>query len=198
MIYSRKSTSASPFMAKGFRGREFFSHRAVVIGKQYPDTFLLLEGRGIPRAELLAGRFCQLNLYSDHVLGLPSDLFTDRAVNWHNQQLGEKGLIAAAGLYLRGKSLIITVMQSDLCQQLYRHAELKRRCKTQVENRFGYWYRILFNAILDFAIECGFREIYCPTAAWILRATKKAIQPDLFQRIYDSPVPVLSLPPRHG
>lgn len=187
MIHCKKSTSASPFTAKGFQGREFFSHSAVAIEKRYPDTLLLLEGRGTSHAELLAGRFCQLNLYSDNVSGFPPELFADRAVNWHNQQLGQKGLIAAAGLYLRENSLLITVMQSDLCQQLYRHRELKRRCKTQVEKRFGYWYRILFNAILDFAMEGGFREVYCPTAAWILEATKKTIQPDLFRRIYDSP-----------
>src|SRR5579862_9148304 len=115
MTYSRTSTSASPFVAKGFREREFFGHRAVVIRKQYPDAFLLLEGRGVPREELLAGRFCQLNLYSNHLSGFPPELFTDRGVNWHNQQLGENGLIAAAGLYLRENSLIVTLMQSDLC-----------------------------------------------------------------------------------
>jgi len=187
MTYSKKGTSISPFVAKGFRESEFFRHHAVVIGKQYPDTLLSLEARGVPRAELLAGRFCQLNLYSDHVSGFPPELFTDRAVNWHNQQLGVKGLIAVAGLYVLGDSVVISFLQSDLCQQLYRHAELKRSCKTQVDKRFGYWYRILFHAILDFAMDCGVSRLYCPTASWILGATRKAIQPDLFRRVYDSP-----------
>jgi hypothetical protein len=187
MIYDRKGPETSQFVAKGFLGRECFSHRARVIAKQYPDTFLLLEGRGIPQADLQAGRFFQLNLYSDQLTGLPPDLFEDRRVNWHNQQLGHRGLIASAGLYLRDQSLVITVMQSDLCQQLYRHPEYSRTCKTQVEKRFGYWHRILFNAILDYALECGVAAVHCPTSAWIVGATRKAIRPDLFRRIYDSP-----------
>src|SRR5579871_2164388 len=193
MIYSSKSASVAQFTTKGFLEREAFSHRAVAIAKQYPDTFLLLERRGIPRTELMAGRFYQINLYSDHLSGLPPELFADRAVNWHNQQLGERGLIAAAGLYLQENSLIITVMQSDLCQQLYRHAELKRTCETQVDKRFGGWHRILFNAILDFAVECGAASVSCPTAASIVGYTLQPVRPDLCRddpvvdRIYDSP-----------
>lgn len=187
MTYFRKSPPVSTFMAHGFAAREFFRHSAAIIRKQYPDTFLLLERRGVPRLELLAGEFFQINLYSDELSGFPDELFTDRQVNWHNQQLGQQGLIAAAGLYLHGDSLTITVMQSDLCQQLYRHTEFKRRCKTQIEKRFGYWYRLLFNAILAFAIERGLRSVRCPTAGSILGFTAKRIGPEMFERIYDAP-----------
>src|SRR5204863_6900765 len=113
-------------------------------------------------------------------------LFTDKAINWHSQQLGEKGLIAAAGLYAQGASLTVCLMQSDLCQQLYRSV-LKQTCKTRVENRFGHWYKHLFNAILDFASEPGFSVVYTPTSNQILATTAKRVQPHLFRRIYDAP-----------
>jgi hypothetical protein len=187
MTYFRQSPPVSVFMAHGFAEREYFRHSAALIRKQYPDTFLLLEGRGVPRQELLEGEFFQINLYSDEVFGLPDGLFTDRRVNWHNQQLGQKGLIAAAGLYVHGDSLTITVMQSDLCQQLYRHPEFKRVCKTQTEKRFGYWYRVLFNAVLSFAMERGLPSVCCPTASSICGFTARRIRPEMFERIYDSP-----------
>lgn len=185
MIYA-KTTSASPSRAKTFRLGGHFNYRVVGFQKQYPDTFLQLKVRGIPVDDLRAGRFYQLNLYSSDLQGLPDQLFTDKAINWHSQQLGEKGLIAAAGLYAHGSSLTVCLMQSDLCQQLYRSI-LKRECKTRVENRFGHWYRHLFNAILDFAIDAGFSVVYTPTSNQILATTAKRIQPDLFRRIYDAP-----------
>jgi hypothetical protein len=177
----------SGFLEKGFAAREYFPHRVAAVPKQYPDTLLLLEDRGMSRLELLACRFCQLNLYSDHLAGFPDELFTDGVVNWHNQQLGEKGLIAAAGLCIQDCSLIVSVMQSDLCQQLFRQPSLKQECKTQVEKRFGAWYKFLFNAILDFAVESRIATIYSPTGASILRATRKCVYPELFRRIYDFP-----------
>jgi hypothetical protein len=187
-MYRKSSTTAETFAASGLRKAEFFNHRVAVIPKQYPATFLLFEQRGVPQADLNTGSFYQINLYSPDICGFPDELFTDRKVNWHNQQLGQSGLIAAAGLYLQGSSLVISIMQSDLCQQLYRHVELKQSCKTQVGKRFGAWHRVLFNAILDFASENGLASVYTPTADWILASTKKQVQPGLFRRIYDSVV----------
>ncbi len=186
-MISRSNPSAAEFVQRGFAAKDVFPHRADVIGKHYPDTLLQLEKRGVPSAELPACRLCQMNLYSDHLAGLPDELFTNPALNWHNQQLGQKGLIAAAGLAIQDSALIVTLMQSDLCQQLFRHAALKQSCKTIVDNRFGHWYRILFNAILDFALESGIAAVYCPTAEWILSVTPRRIQPELFQRIYNHP-----------
>jgi hypothetical protein len=185
MIYA-KTASASASRVKTFRVGKHFNYRVVGFQKQYPDTFLQLKVRGIPVSELRAGQFYQLNLYSSDLQGLPDQLFTDKAINWHSQQLGEKGLIAAAGLYAHGSSLIVCVMQSDLCQQLYRSI-LKQECKTRVENRFRHWYTHLFNAILDFAIDAGFSVVYTPTSNQILATTPKRIRPDLFRRIYDAP-----------
>jgi len=188
VTHRKSSTTAEPFVAIGLRRAEFFDHSVAVIPKQYPATFLLFEQRGVSEAELKEGVFYQLNLYSTNLSGFPDELFTDRTVNWHNQQLGEKGLIAAAGLYAQGSSLTISLLQSDLCQQIYRHGELKRACKTQIGKRFGAWHRILFNAVLDFASDKDFSFIYTPTADWILSSTKKQVNPALFRRIYDSVV----------
>jgi hypothetical protein len=185
MIYA-KTRSVSPSRAKTFPLGRHFNYRVVGFQKQYPDTYLQLKIRGIPADDLRAGRFYQLNLYASDLQGLPDQLFTDKAINWHSQQLGEKGLIAAAGLYAQGASLTVCLMQSDLCQQLYRSV-LKQTCKTRVENRFGHWYKHLFNAILDFAIEAGFSVVYTPTSNQILATTAKRVQPHLFRRIYDAP-----------
>jgi hypothetical protein len=62
---------------------------------------------------------------------------------------------------------------------------LKKTCKTQVETHFKYWYVILFNAILDFCLTLNISIVRCPTAEQIISNTRKAIKPDLFQRIYD-------------
>ena len=186
-MIARASPPLARFLEKGFAAREFFPHRAVVIRKQYPDTLRLFEGRGMTSSELRACEFFQLNLYSDKLGGFPAELFTDPAINWHQQQLGEKGLIAAAGLCIQDGALSVSVMQSDLCQQLFRHAALKSECKTQVEKRFGAWFKLLFNAILDCANESGIAVVYSPTSEWILQATRKPVQPQLFRRIYDFP-----------
>lgn len=183
----RNGPAAEQFLAKGIPVRDYFPHYAAVIRKLYPDSLLLLEGRGATKDDLLRSQFFQLNLYSDHLSGLPEDVFADPQVNWHNQQLGRKGLIAAAGLCLRDSSLTITVMQSDVCQQLYRNATLRASAKTQLEKRFGAWHRLLFNAILSYAIELSASAVYSPTADWILASTRRDVQPHLFRRIYDWP-----------
>jgi len=185
-VITRASPPLPRFQEKGFGVPEFFPHRALIIRKQYPDTLRLFEGRGMTPSELRACEFFQLNLYSDKLGGLPAELFTDPAINWHHQQLGERGLIAAAGLCVQDGTLLVSAMQSDLCQQLFRSA-LKGECKTQVEKRFGAWHKLLFNAILDFSNESGIAVVYSPTSEWILQATRKPVQPGLFQRIYDFP-----------
>ena len=62
---------------------------------------MLLERRGLRRKELERGQFYQINLYTSDFYNLPDDLFTDPTINWHGQQLGQKGLIAAAGIWIR-------------------------------------------------------------------------------------------------
>jgi hypothetical protein len=177
---------AGEFTRRGFRAREFFPHQVLWLPKPYPDAYLNLERRGVARERVLAGRFVQINVYSDWLDGLPDALFTDPAVNWHGQQLGKKGLIAAAGLFIEDRAAFVTLLQSDLCQQIYRSAELKQVASARLNNRFRYWYRILFNAVLDFACDESLETVHSPTAAHIVATTRKAITPDLFVQIYDS------------
>ena len=139
------------------------------------------------RKLLESGRFLQLNLYTTEMYDLPDDLFIDPEVNWHHQQLGKKGLIAAAGMWIKDSTVTVTTLQSDLCQQLNRHARLKKLCKTQVETHFKYWYAILANAIMDFCLDYGLSVIYSPTGRQIVANTQKRIDSELFLRIYDYP-----------
>jgi hypothetical protein len=174
------------FVRAGLRRREFFPHEVVWLPKAYPDTYLKLAARGVDRTRALAGRCVQVNVYSDRLEGLPPALFTDPAVNWHGQQYGRTGLIAAAGLFLEDRSAFVTLLQSDLCQQIYRSPELKRVASARLNNRFRYWHLILLNAVLDFACDHGIETVYSPTAAHILATTAKRIVPDLFVAIYDA------------
>ena len=126
------------FVAKGFRSREYFPHQAIAIKKAYPDSVQQLQTRGVPAEEIKAGSFWQLNLYSSLIDDLPEELFRNKVVNWHEQQLGRPGLIAAAGLFVLGNRAQIILMQSDLCQQIFREPELKRLCAARLNNRFRY------------------------------------------------------------
>src|SRR5262249_48645499 len=118
---------------------------------------------------------------------LPEELFSDPEINWHRQQFGQKGLVAAAGLWIRDSVATISALQSDLCQQLYRHSTLKAACKTRVEKRYRYWYAYLFNAVLDFCIELEISASLCARGDQFVANTRKPIRPDLFRRIYDYP-----------
>ena len=183
----RKSGTFALFAGKGFARREIFAHDVIAVPKPYPDAQLLLERSGLQRQELQRGQFYQLNLYTNDFYDLPDDLFTHPEINWHGQDLGKKGLIAAAGLWIRDSVATISTLQSDLCQQLYRHSTLKRLCKTQVDTHFKYWYAILLNAILDFCLDFKISTLHCPTGHQIVAKTRKTIKPDLFCRIYDYP-----------
>lgn len=184
-MYCRTGTS-SLFSGKPFARREIFNHRILAIPKPYPDAQLLLELRGTPRPVVERGTFYQLNLYSTDLYGLPDELFEDREINWHHQQFGLKGLVGAAGLWVQGDTATVTTLQSDLCQQLFRHDNF-RGCKTQVETHFRYWYAFLFNAVLDFSRHLGLSAVRSPTGQQIVSNTKKQIAPDLFLRIYNHP-----------
>jgi hypothetical protein len=136
VIYARSAHFVS-LIGGGFARREIFPHKLVAIQKPYPDAKVLLEGRGLQQQDLEHGEFLQLNLYTTNFYGLPIELFIHPEINWHRQQLGQIGLIAAAGLWFRDSVATISTLQSDLCQQLYRHSALKHLCKTQVDTHFN-------------------------------------------------------------
>ena len=130
--------------------------------------------------------FRQLNLYSTNKEGLSDELFTDPIVNWHSQQFGKQGLVASAGLCIPDNSrAFVTLMQSDLCQQISRHSDLRRKFKTRVDHRFKRWHRILFNAILDYCLDRELSYVFSPTSHTILRDIARPVIPTLFQKIYD-------------
>ena len=183
-MYARSANFVS---LGGLARRTIFPHKVIAIQKPYPDAKVLLERRGLRRQDLEHGEFIQLNLYTTNLYGLPEELFVQPEINWHRQQLGQIGLIAAAGLWILDSIATITTLQSDLCQQLYRHSELKRLCKTQVDTHFKYWYAILFNAILNFCFDLKIATIHSPTGEQVVSNTRKAIEPSLFHRIYDYP-----------
>lgn len=183
----RRSAPVEAWVAKGLPRRSYFAHEVVWLTKQYPDTFLQLERRGIGEDAAVQGTAYQLNLYARDVEAFPDVLFSDPTVNWHRQQLGRKGLVAAAGLYEQDGRLFVILMQSDLCQQVSRHPALRQRCKTRLDNRFGDWPTLLFNAVLDFARARGLGAVFTPTAAQILTGITRSVDPALFRRIYDGP-----------
>jgi hypothetical protein len=183
----QKSGSFATFAGREFSRRELFAHKVLAVPKPYPDAQLLLERRGLRRRELEKGQFYQLNLYTTDFYRLPDELFSHPEINWHRQSFGKKGLIAAAGLWIRNSIATISTLQSDVCQQLYRHPPLSRSCKTQVETHFKYWYAILFNAVLDFCMDLKLTTIHSPTGRQIVANTRKAVKPNLFYRIYDYP-----------
>lgn len=183
----KSGNAAEPFVAKGFRRREFFPHQIIAVRKAYPDSVLQLRMQGLPVEDIETGSFWQLNLYSSLIDDLPEEVFRSKVVNWHQQQLGRRGLIAAAGLFVLGNRAQVSLMQSDLCQQIFREPGLMRLCAARLNNRFRYWYAMLFNAVLDFAIDQRLLFVESPTSAQIIGTTRKSINGDLFRRIYDSP-----------
>ena len=183
----KASYSAEPFVAQGLRAREFFPHQVIAVRKAYPDALLQLARRGVETSNIAAGSLWQINLYSDWIDDFPPEVFRDRIVNWHQQQFGRPGLVAAAGLFLDRKNAYVTLLQSDLCQQIFRHADLKRQCAARINNRFRYWYKLLFNAVLDFALAHHLEYVFSPTAEQITTTTRKQIDDTLFRQIYDHP-----------
>jgi hypothetical protein len=182
----KRGSDASLFTARGLRRREFFPHEVTRLRKQYPDTILKLERRGFSPERIAAGRCYQINVYSPRIEDFPVRLFRDRAINWHAQQFGRDGLIGAAGLFVEAGAAYVTLLQSDLCQQIFRSEELKRECASRLNNRFRYWYKLVLNAILDFAADLALDIVYSPTAAHIIATTPRPVDPGLFTEIYDS------------
>jgi hypothetical protein len=178
--------SAEPFISRGFRRQLFFPHQTIALRKAYPDTFLQLKKRGIAEKQATRLTTYQINVYSPRIEDFPAELFTDPVVNWHGQQFGRPGLVASAGVVIDRDALYVSILQSDLCQQIAKHPALKKMCASRIDNRFGHWYDMLFNAVLDFAIDQGLQHVYSPTSAQIVGTTPKSIDSTLFFKIYDS------------
>lgn len=169
-------------VSKGHRASRFFPHRFYVLPKCGPD--------GLKVARRMCGDAAveecwQILLYAEEpVCSLfPDDLYFDDEVAWHQQQYGRAGQVASATLLRRGDELVTLIHQSDLVQRISR----RREHKTQIENRFKGWHDMLLNAVLQIGLEWGVRTIRSPAASLARTHTdrKRAVRPELFDRLYD-------------
>jgi peptidoglycan/xylan/chitin deacetylase (PgdA/CDA1 family) len=173
------------FVGKGYKPRHVFAHRLYQLPKCGPDGYkLALQACG--SSDLSA--HWQLLLYADPLLveEFPREIFYDDDVMWHRQQFGRPGQVASATVVLNGHDAYSLVHQSDLVQRIGRIP----RWRSQIENRFKGWPRMLLNGLLAFASERGVARLRTPTAELALRHTDPArvVQRDLFERVYDHPV----------
>lgn len=182
------------FVAKGFKRRHFFPHRAYHLPKCGPDGFRL-GSQMSGRSDL--DQFWEIVLYADQSLttDLPDELFFDDDVLWHQQHFGRRGQVATVDLVLDGPDLFTMVHQSDLVQRISR----RREYKTRVENRFKGWNHMLLNAVMNFARERGATRVHTPTAELALENSDRArsVGRELFDRIYDADVQRLFSARRH-
>ncbi len=170
------------FSHKGYKKRYFFPHRIYHVPKCGPDALKL------------AGRMCEMFVpdalweillfaHGPVLDEFPHELFFDDDLIWHQQQLGKPGHVAYACLGVRGEDLYGLNYISDLVQRQSRVSANRSR----IENRFGGWYHILFNGMMNFAIENNVKSFYSPTADFVIAQTdpSRTVQRDLFERVYD-------------
>jgi peptidoglycan/xylan/chitin deacetylase (PgdA/CDA1 family) len=170
------------WVAAGFRARDFFPHRSFLLRKAAPDGYKIAVRSGLrpDHAQLWQVVVFARPPATD---GLPLELFFDDEILWHRQHYWLPGQVATASLVVKGTRLYTAAHHSDLVQRISRRRELK----TQVDARFRGWDRVLLNSILGFATEHGITEVYVPTADAARKETDqaRAVQPELFDRVYD-------------
>ena len=111
------------------------------------------------------------------------DLFFDDDLVWHRQQFGKEGHIAFAYVVRSGDRLYGLNYVSDTVQRISR----RREYKTTVEKRFRGWAEMIFNSVVNLAVEMDVRTIYSPSADLVMAHTDPArdVQRELFDRVYD-------------
>ena len=171
------------FLEKGFSKEDFFRHTAIFLNKQYPDTILHMGRRGI---SFEGQKIFQLNIYSDKIDGLQKEIFFDKQISWHQQHLGNIGLIACAGFYIDKDDIYIVSVQSDIVQQIGKNPKF-HNCRSKIRIRFDKWYKSIFNALLNYGYKNNIKNIYCTTSELVIKNTKKQIDFSLFKKIYDYP-----------
>jgi hypothetical protein len=173
------------FIARGLPGRHFFPHRTYYLPKCGPDALRL--GRQMCGESHINGHW-EVLLYADSSLidEFPRGLFFDDDVIWHRQQLGKPGHVAFAYLVVKQGNLYGLNYVSDLVQRISR----RKNYKTRVEKVFKGWYHLLFNSIMNFALENNLKRIYSPTAAFVIQQTdpERTVKKELFERVYDRAV----------
>ena len=173
------------FFHKGYKKRYFFPHRIYYVPRPGPDALRLAHrmcGMFVPDAlweVLLFARGSVLHQF-------PDDLFFDDDLIWHQQQLGKPGHVAYACLGVRGEDLYGLNYVSDLVQRQSRVSAHRSR----IENRFGEWYHVLFNGMVNFALENNVKHFYSPIADFAIAQTdpSRTVRRELFERVYDGAV----------
>ncbi|HLX28337.1 MAG TPA: hypothetical protein VKV24_07620 [Casimicrobiaceae bacterium] len=175
----------SQFVACGLPARHFFAHRTYYLPKCGPDALYL--------AQEMCGRknldgHVEMVLFADsaELEQLPREIFFDDDIVWHRQHFGMNGHIAFAYLFVDGDQLYGFNYVSDLVQRISR----RREYATRVEKRFHGWRHMLFNSILNFAVERDVRTFHSPASELVMAHTDKArsVKKALFERIYDKTV----------
>jgi hypothetical protein len=175
---------AGEFVRCGYKRRYFFPHRMYYLPKAGPDGFQL--------AKQMCGachpdQLWEIALYARRPLidEFPPELFFDRDLIWHQQQLAKTGHIAVANLVVDGPRLYCTLRLSDLVQRISR----RREYKTRVENVFKGWNHMLLNGIMSFAMERRLTHVFLATSELAIRNTdpgrRAHVGTELFERIYD-------------
>lgn len=170
------------FQARGFRRRHFFPHRVYVLPRGGPDGAKIAQQMcGVYDPEVL--RQVLLFALPEAIEEFPRGLFFDDDLLWHRQQLGLPGQVASATFVAADNQLYVTLALSDLVQRISRH----REHKTRVETVFKGWAFLLLNAVMEHALDAGFATVFVPTSRLAMAHTDegRAVQPQLFQRVYD-------------
>jgi glycosyltransferase involved in cell wall biosynthesis len=174
--------SADSFIRAGFKKRNWFPHRIYVVPKGGPD--------GMELARRILGcrqpeRLREFLLYAlpSVIAPMPRDMFYDDDLQWHQQQFGIDGQIACADVLAEEDALRCYVIISDIVQRASRIPAWR----SQIDNRFHGWNRLLVNAILVYAQENGIPAVRIAGSTLVLRYTDKHRSPKapLYQRIYD-------------
>lgn len=175
----------SQFVARGVPARHFFAHRTYYLPKCGPDALYL--------AQKMCGRktldgHVEVVLFADpaELEQLPRELFFDDDLVWHRQHFGMNGHVGFAYLFMDGRRLYGLNYVSDVVQRISR----RREYATRVEKRFHGWRHMLFNSIVNFAVERGVTTLHSPTSELVMAHTDKArsVKKALFERIYDRTV----------
>ncbi|MFT5112268.1 MAG: hypothetical protein ACI8P9_001592 [Parasphingorhabdus sp.] len=186
--YDRYHSQFDNFIKVGLN--RYFDHTVLFLDKSYPDTHLIFDDARMIQNGQNVGAFIQVNIYASDTEWLPEAIWSDLELNWHRQQMSERGLVASAGMFLPNAStVVISLIQSDLLQQLFRHPQYASY-ETRIKNRYRAWYKMLFNAIMSYAIDNHIDIVYSPTSETVAKRTLKPINLDIFHRFYD-------YPPRH-
>lgn len=170
------------FLRHGLKKRYFFPHLTYYLEKCGMDALKLSDhmcGERDPSKGFLILLHAPKHLLKD----LPRELFFDDDLVWHQQQFGKEGHIGFAYVVRSGSRLYGLNYVSDIVQRISR----RREYKTRVEKRFRGWAEMIFNAIVNFALEIGVRTIYSPSADLAMAHTDRTRHPqrELFDRVYD-------------